>query len=260
LKIEVFDSEEDALRKIRALRPDGSVCEPGEIGELYMLPESGQGSTYRYKGAEATATADGWETVGDLGTLDEDGYLYLADRKTDMIVTGGANVYPAEVEAALDAHPAVRSSAVIGLPDDDLGQRIHAIVDAPEPVKEDELREYNAALEGDADANVNARRLTNVGTFRAYVFNYLQHHPQINQDLTLLVRQRDPTPDGLPLEIYAFTSDTGWAAYEGIQSDVFDHVIAIVPEFGLRLYQSPSSADVRSVGLELVRAGTAPDR
>ena len=125
--------------------------------------------------------------------------------------------------------------------------------------KEDEVREYNAALEGDADANVNARRLTNVGTFRAYVFNYLQHHQQINQDLTLLVRQRDPTPDGLPLEIYAFTSDTAWAAYEGIQSDVFDHVIAIVPEFGLRLYQSPSSADVRSVGLELVRAGTAPE-
>jgi bile acid-coenzyme A ligase len=112
------------------LRADGSECRPGEIGEIYMMPSSGQGTTYRYIGAEMPATGDGWETLGDLGSLDEDGYLYLADRKTDMIVTGGENVYPAEVEAALDAHPAVRSSAVIGLPDDDLGQRIHAIVDA----------------------------------------------------------------------------------------------------------------------------------
>lgn len=127
-------------RRIKALRPDGSECAPGEVGELYMLPASGQGSTYRYLGAEAPATGDGWETVGDLGWLDADGYLYLADRKTDMIVTGGANVYPAEVEAALDAHPAVRSSAVIGLPDDDLGQRIHAIVDAPDGVEEEALR------------------------------------------------------------------------------------------------------------------------
>ena len=95
-----------------------------------MLPPGGQGSTYRYVGAEATATADGWESLGDMGYLDEDGYLYLVDRKADMILVGGANVYPAEVEAALDAHAAVRSSAVIGLPDEDLGSRIHAIVDA----------------------------------------------------------------------------------------------------------------------------------
>jgi bile acid-coenzyme A ligase len=77
-----------------------------------------------------------------MGWLDEEGFLYLADRKTDMIVTGGANVYPAEIEAALDAHPAVRSSAVVGLPDDDLGLRVHAIVDAPNPVAEVELREH----------------------------------------------------------------------------------------------------------------------
>ncbi|MCZ6781777.1 MAG: AMP-binding protein [Proteobacteria bacterium] len=131
-------------RKIRILRPDGSECAPGELGEVYMMPAEGQGSTYEYVGATATATPDGWETLGDMGHLDEDGYLYLADRKADMIVTGGANVFPAEVEAALDAHPAVRSSAVVGLPDDDLGQRIHAIVDAPGGVDDAALRAHLA--------------------------------------------------------------------------------------------------------------------
>jgi len=131
-----------AERGFRVLRPDGSECAPGEVGELFMLPASGQGSTYRYLGAEAQATDGGWETVGDLGYLDDDGYLYLVDRKTDMIVVGGANVYPAEIEAAIDAHPAVRSSAVIGLPDEDLGQRVHAIVDAPGGVSEDALRAH----------------------------------------------------------------------------------------------------------------------
>jgi bile acid-coenzyme A ligase len=127
------------------LRPDGSDCAPEEIGEIYMMPAGGQGTTYRYIGAEMPATSDGWETLGDLGHLDEQGYLYLADRKTDMIVSGGSNVYPAEVEAALDAHPAVRSSAVVGLPDDDLGQRIHAIVDVPAgDVTDEALREHLA--------------------------------------------------------------------------------------------------------------------
>jgi bile acid-coenzyme A ligase len=131
-------------RKLRVLRPDGSECAPGEVGEIFMLPPGGQGSTYRYVGAEAKATADGWETLGDLGYLDDEGWLYVVERRTDMIVTGGANVYPAEVEAALDAHPAVRSSCVVGLPDDDLGQRVHAIVDAPAPPSETELREHLA--------------------------------------------------------------------------------------------------------------------
>ena len=99
-------------RRLRILREDGSECAPGEQGEVFMMPPGGRGSTYAYLGAAAKATADGWESLGDMGWLDEDGYLYLGDRKTDMIVTGGANVFPAEVEAALDAHPAVRSSAV----------------------------------------------------------------------------------------------------------------------------------------------------
>ena len=129
-------------RRFRILRPDGSECTPFEVGEVFMLPPGGQGSTYRYVGAEATATSDGWESLGDMGYLDGDGYLYLVDRKADMIIVGGANVYPAEVEAALDAHAAVRSSAVIGLPDEDLGSRIHAIVDATLPVSEEALREH----------------------------------------------------------------------------------------------------------------------
>jgi len=129
-------------RKLRVLDPRGHELAPGEIGEVFMMPPGGQGSTYRYIAAEARASADGWETLGDMGYLDEEGYLYLVDRKTDMILSGGANVYPAEVEAAIDAHPAVRSSAVIGLPDDDLGQRVHAIVDAPGGASEDALREH----------------------------------------------------------------------------------------------------------------------
>ncbi|RIL07971.1 MAG: acid--CoA ligase [Proteobacteria bacterium] len=132
-------------RKIRIQRPDGSECAPREVGEVFMMPPGGQGSTYRYIGAQPVASPDGWETLGDMGYVDEEGWLYLVERKVDMILVGGANVYPAEVEAALDAHPAVRTSAVIGLPDDDLGNRVHALVDATAPVGEDELRAHLAA-------------------------------------------------------------------------------------------------------------------
>jgi bile acid-coenzyme A ligase len=131
-------------RRIRILGRDGEELPPGEVGEVFMMPPGGRGSTYRYIGAEARATADGWESLGDLGYVDEEGYLYLVDRRTDMIVCGGANVYPAEVEAVLESHPAVLSSAVVGLPDDDLGQRVHAIVEARPPVSEEELRAHVA--------------------------------------------------------------------------------------------------------------------
>ncbi len=112
---------------LRIFDNDGNACAPGQIGEIFFLPASGRNATYHYIGAEAKTVGD-WESLGDLGYLDEDGYLFLVDRRTDMIIAGGANIYPAEVEAALDAHPEVLSSAVIGLPDDDLGQRVHAIV------------------------------------------------------------------------------------------------------------------------------------
>ena len=101
---------------------------------------------YRYVGRPAEMS-DGWDSFGDMGHVDDDGYLYIADRRTDLIVSGGANVYPAEVEAALEAHTAIRSSAVVGLPDDDLGQRVHAIVDAPEGAPtEAELRAHLAGF------------------------------------------------------------------------------------------------------------------
>ena len=113
------------------LDEDRRACAPGVVGEIFMRPPGGPGSTYRYIGAEARQFGDGWESLGDMGYMDADGYLFLADRRTDLILAGGANIYPAEVEAAIDACPGVRSSCVIGLPDDDLGARVHAIVDAP---------------------------------------------------------------------------------------------------------------------------------
>lgn len=132
--------------QMKIVGEDGRDLPPGEVGEVYMRAEGGPGSTYRYIGAEPKRLNGGeWETIGDLGWMDEDGYVYLADRRKDLILRGGANVYPAEVEAALEAHPAVRSCLVVGVPDDDLGQRVHAIVDAPGGVSEAELRDHMAA-------------------------------------------------------------------------------------------------------------------
>ena len=110
--------------------------------------------------------------------------------------------------------------------------------------KETELRAYNAALDEPGESGVNLRRLTNIGTFRAYIYSYMKHHPKIHDGMTLIVRQLQPGSEGLPIEIYAFSNDTDWAAYEGIQADIFDHVCAIAPEFGLRLYQKPAGADL----------------
>lgn len=111
--------------------------------------------------------------------------------------------------------------------------------------KEKELAQWNGRLdEGD---QCNARRLTNLGTFRAYLQNYLRHHPGIHQNMTLLVRQMAPTSEGLPMEIYCFTNTVAWADYEAIQADIFDHLLAILPEFGLRVFQSPSGADLQQV-------------
>ncbi len=123
-------------RLVRILGEDGVELPAGSVGEVFFLPPGGQGSTYRYVGADAKSTADGWETLGDMGSVDADGYLYLVDRRTDMVVTGGENVYPAEVESAIDGFPTVGGSCVIGLPDDDLGQRLHAIVEADASVEE----------------------------------------------------------------------------------------------------------------------------
>jgi bile acid-coenzyme A ligase len=124
------------------IREDGQAAEPGEVGEIYMRPGNGMPLTYRYIGAEARTIGGGWESLGDMGWFDEDGYLYLADRRADMILVGGANVYPAEVEAVIDRHAAVVSSAVIGLPDDDLGARVHAIIHAEANFDLSDLQEH----------------------------------------------------------------------------------------------------------------------
>jgi bile acid-coenzyme A ligase len=113
---------------MKAVGEDGADLPPGEVGEIYMRRPEGAPPTYQYRGATAKVMEGGWESLGDIGWFDEEGYLYLADRRTDMILVGGSNVYPAEIEAALEEHPAVQSVAVIGLPDDDLGNRVHAIV------------------------------------------------------------------------------------------------------------------------------------
>ncbi len=115
--------------------------------------------------------------------------------------------------------------------------------------KEAELQAYNAALDEPGESGVNLRRLTNLGTFRAYIHSYLKHHPKIHDGMTLIVRQLQPGPEGLPIEIYAFSNDTDWSAYEGIQADIFDHICAIAPEFGLRLYQKPAGADLAGLRL-----------
>jgi miniconductance mechanosensitive channel len=109
--------------------------------------------------------------------------------------------------------------------------------------KKQVIEEDNAAREVDIDLVANARLLTNIGTFREYVVRYLRNHAKVHQRMTLIVRQLDPTPEGLPLEIYAFSNDVGWVSYEGIQSDIFDHLIAVIPEFDLRLFQVPSGRD-----------------
>jgi bile acid-coenzyme A ligase len=114
--------------KVKAVREDGTDCAAGEVGELYFLRADINTIPSHYVGAEPKALEGGWRSIGDLGHVDEDGYVFLADRRTDLILRGGANIYPAEVEAALDAHPEVGSSLVVGLPCEDLGQRVHAIV------------------------------------------------------------------------------------------------------------------------------------
>lgn len=111
--------------------------------------------------------------------------------------------------------------------------------------KRKEIDEWNAKLAERGQEPVNTRRVTNIGTFRAYVERYLRSHPGVHQHMTLLVRQLSPTADGLPLEIYCFTNTVAWAEYEAIQSDIFDHLLAILPEFGLRVFQHPSGGDMR---------------
>jgi bile acid-coenzyme A ligase len=131
-----------AIGEMAAFNEAGERLPPGEIGEVYLRRPDGTGASYHYRGAIARTLPDGWESLGDIGSFDEDGYLYLAERRTDMILVGGSNVYPAEIEAALDEHPGVHSSAIVGLPDDEMGATIHAIIHPKGDVTEAELREH----------------------------------------------------------------------------------------------------------------------
>jgi miniconductance mechanosensitive channel len=109
--------------------------------------------------------------------------------------------------------------------------------------REKEIEAYNKSLDLEPTEVTNGRKMTNLGTFRKYLENYLQHHPRIHQEMTFLVRHLQPTEKGLPLEIYVFSRDQEWAKYEAIQADIFDHILAIIPEFGLRVFQNPSGDD-----------------
>ncbi len=109
--------------------------------------------------------------------------------------------------------------------------------------KQNELRDYNEKNNIDSSEMVNGRRMTNLGTFRAYLEGYLHNHPMINTDLTFLVRHLQPTETGLPIEIYIFCRDKRWTNYEGIQADIFDHILAVIPEFELRVFQNPTGSD-----------------
>ncbi len=120
--------------------------------------------------------------------------------------------------------------------------------------KVNELEEYNREQSTDPDLIPNARRLTNLGMLRAYITNYLRQHPMIHQDLTFLIRQLAPTPEGLPMEIYVFVNDVRWATYEAVQADIFDHIVAMVPEFGLRVYQRPAGSDIADAPRETAAA------
>lgn len=110
-----------------------------------------------------------------------------------------------------------------------------------------DIEKHNQEHEIDPDEIVNGRRLTNIGTFRAYISNYLKEHPKIHKNMIRMVRQLPPEGRGLPLEIYVFTNDTNWINYEGIQADIFDHILAVAPEFGLRIFQEPTGYDIRSM-------------
>jgi miniconductance mechanosensitive channel len=122
--------------------------------------------------------------------------------------------------------------------------RIHLLTDYVERRAADIAR-WNAENAVDLSALPNGRRMTNLGTFRAYLETFLEHHPRVRQDLPLLVRQLAPTPEGLPLEIYCYVVDTTFVVYEKLQADLFDHALAVIPEFGLRVFQRPSGLDVR---------------
>ncbi|SMO84678.1 miniconductance mechanosensitive channel [Saccharicrinis carchari] len=116
--------------------------------------------------------------------------------------------------------------------------------------KLEELKEYNQQFDIDESSLINGRRLTNLGVFRKYMESYLKHHPHISKDMTFLIRHLQPNEKGIPIEIYVFSDDTRWAIYEGIQADIFDHILAVLPEFGLKVFQFPTELSTDAGHLE----------
>ncbi|MFO7820849.1 MAG: mechanosensitive ion channel, partial [Lentisphaeria bacterium] len=117
--------------------------------------------------------------------------------------------------------------------------------------KKAEVEDYNREHNIDEACLVNGRRLTNIGTFRAYINAYLKNHSKVKPAMTFLIRQLEPTEHGLPIQIYVFCSHTAWAEYEAVQADIFDHLLAVVPQFDLRVFQNPSGADLVSALAEI---------
>jgi miniconductance mechanosensitive channel len=115
--------------------------------------------------------------------------------------------------------------------------------------KKEELSTYNKEHNVDGSQLINGRRQTNIGVFRAYIVAYLKNNPKIHQAMTFLVRHLEPTPDGLPIQIYVFSNDQAWANYEAIQADIFDHLLAAAPEFDLRVFQNPTGYDFSKIGV-----------
>ncbi|MCK4750520.1 MAG: mechanosensitive ion channel, partial [Bacteroidales bacterium] len=125
-------------------------------------------------------------------------------------------------------------------------KKIHLLKDHIE-TRQEEIRKYNEENQIDGSVLVNGRRMTNLGTFRLYIEQYLKHHPKVHQELTMLIRHLQPTEAGLPIEIYVFSNDQAWANYEAIQADIFDHILAVIPEFGLRVFQDPTGGDFQNL-------------
>jgi bile acid-coenzyme A ligase len=126
---------------MKVLDDEGNPLPSGEVGEIYMRPSPGSAPTYRYVGATAKSR-DGWDSLGDLGYFDADGFLYISDRRVDMFTVGGRNVYPAEIEGALAEHPDVLSCLVVGVPHEDLGQVPYALVQAGSALDEQTVQEF----------------------------------------------------------------------------------------------------------------------
>ncbi len=128
-------------------------------------------------------------------------------------------------------------------------QKIHYLTDYIS-TKSDEINTYNIEHRINTESSVNGRQLTNIGVFREYIHQYLRNHPNIHKDMTLMIRQLAPEDNGLPLEIYAFSNDTAWGVYEKVQADIFDHIFAVAPSFGLRTFQNPTGHDIAQLKQE----------